>query len=401
MVYPEVMDGFCNTMIDMYKNGGLIPRGPSGGNYTYVMIGDPASSFFATAYNKGIRNYDIKTAYEGLHRNAFPGGIRDHAGYEHGSKASGGGMTYYTDRGYVPEGIEGKGAHRDGASMTLEYAYQDWCLSQLAKTLGKTEDAEFFLNRSKNYKNLWNSETGFMHPREIDGSWIKDFEPVANAFNTLGFCEANSSVYTNYVPHDVGGLIELFGGEEKYIRQLNSAFEKGENHGFVSPGGKQHAFGWVDYSNQPGTGMAHLFNHAGAPWLSQYWVRKVKSALGDITPYGGYNGDEDQGQMGALGVLLAIGLFEEDGGAASNPTYEITSPIFDRVSIELNPDYYPGKSFVIETKNNSAQNLYIQSAKLNNKPLDSFWFLHSDFIKGGKLELEMGAEPDKSWGIIK
>ena len=126
MVYPKVMDEFCSTMVDMYHNGGLIPRGPSGGNYTYVMIGDPATSFFAAAYNKGIRNYDVKAAYEGLYKNAFQGGIRDHAGYEHRSDAYSGGMKYYEERGYVPDGrIDVQGMHTTGASMTLEYAYQD------------------------------------------------------------------------------------------------------------------------------------------------------------------------------------------------------------------------------------------------------------------------------------
>jgi predicted alpha-1,2-mannosidase len=218
MVYPEVMDGFCNTMLDMYQNGGLIPRGPSGGNYTFVMIGDPSVSFFATAYNKGIRNYDIEKAYEGLRKNAFVGGSRDHAGYEHNFPAYGGGMKYYVDQGWVPEGIKAKGGHRDGASMTLEYAYQDWCLSQLSKALNKEEDYKLFSKRSLNYKNLWNPETNMMHPREMDGSWIKDFQPVVDDFNARGFCESNSAIYTHYVPQDIGGLIELFGGNKVYNR---------------------------------------------------------------------------------------------------------------------------------------------------------------------------------------
>ncbi|HWC60681.1 MAG TPA: GH92 family glycosyl hydrolase, partial [Verrucomicrobiae bacterium] len=160
--YPDVMDAFCNTMVDMYRDGGLIPRGPSGGNYTYVMIGDSAVPFFAAAYNKGIRHYDIERAYEGLRKNALPGGIRDHAGYEHGTNASGGGMKEYVERGYVPEDIGGKGMHKDGASMTLEYAYEDWCLAQLATALGKKADAEWLLRRSNNYTNLWDSSVNFM-----------------------------------------------------------------------------------------------------------------------------------------------------------------------------------------------------------------------------------------------
>ena len=225
MVYPEIMDGFCNSMVDMYKDGGLIPRGPSGGNFTYVMIGDPAAPFFACAYNKGIRNYDVALAYEGLLKNAYPGGIRDRAGYEHNDNPSGGGMTYYIERGYVPEGIKGKGAHKDGASMTLEYAYQDWCIAQMAKGMNQEVDYANFIKRSQNYRNLWNPETRFIHPRNIDGSWIENFNPIAEKFNTKGFCESNSAIYTNYVPHDLDGLISLFGGKENYTAFLISSFE--------------------------------------------------------------------------------------------------------------------------------------------------------------------------------
>ena len=401
MAYPQLMDGFCNTMVDMYKNGGLIPRGPSGGNYTFVMIGDPSACFFATAYNKGIRNYDTELAYEGLRKNAFPGGSRDHAGYEHAKDAHGGGMDYYMERGYVPEGIQAKGLHLDGAAMTLEYAYQDWCVAQMAKNMGKKDDYELFMERSQNYKNVWNPDAMYMQPREMDGSWMKDFEPVGSKEPyTRGFCESNSAIYTNFVPHDVDGLINLFGGKDAYVERLNSQFERAQKFGFIADKDVPES-GWVDYGNQPGTGMAHLFNKTGAPWLSQKWVREVKEALGDTTAYGGYNGDEDQGQMGALGVLMAIGLFEEDGGAVANPTYEITSPIFDKVTIHLDNNYYPGKTFVIETKNNSQENKYIQSAKLNGKAWNKYWFSHDDFANGGKLEIELGPEENKRWGTIE
>ena len=398
MAYPEVMDAFCNTMVDMYKNGGLIPRGPSGGNYTFVMIGDPSVPFFAAAYNKGIRNYDIEKAYEGLRKNAFVGGSRDHAGYEHNSPAFGGGMQYYVSQGWVPEGIKAKGGHLDGASMTLEYAYEDWCLAQMAKPLGKEDDYKLFSQRAKNYKHLWNPETKMIHPREMDGSWIADFQPVVKSFNARGFCESNSAIYTHFVPQDMKGLIDLFGGNQIYTDFLNKSFIEGEKLDFVGKE-KNHAANWIDYGNQPGTAMAHLFNYSGAPWLTQKWVRKVKEVYGDITPYDGYKGDEDQGQMGALGVLMAIGLFEVDGGASVNPYYEITSPVFDSVKIKLNNNYYPGKEFTISTENNSQENMYIQSAKLNGSGLNNCWFNHSDFIKGGKLELKLGPNPNKTWGI--
>jgi predicted alpha-1,2-mannosidase len=393
--YPEIMDGFCNTLVDMYRNGGLIPRGPSGGNYTFVMMGDPAAPFFAAAYNKGIRGYDAELAYEGLRKNALPGGIRDHAGYEHATNACGGGMKYYVERGYVPEDIEGGGMHKDGAAMTLEYAYEDWCVAQFAAALGKTNDADWLTRRSFNYTNLWAASVNSMRPRNRDGTWLKDFAPVGEkgSFNTKGFCEANSAIYTHTVTHDLPGLIGLFGGPEKYAAALNRQFEQSVADNFVVPHG-EHGSPWVDYDNQPGTAMAHLFNFAGRPDLSQKWVREVKQrAFGDITPMGGYNGDEDQGQMGALGVLMAIGLFDVTGGAATNATYQITAPLFDRVTVRLNRKYFPGKQFTIITCKNSPGNIYIQSATRDGRPLNQFWIPHIGFIAGGTLELELGSKP--------
>lgn len=397
LAYPEVADGFCNTMVDMYENGGLIPRGPSGGNYTYVMIGDTAAPLFAAAINKGIKNFDVQKAYEGLKKNALPGGIRDHAGYEHSPDACGGGMKYYVERGYVPEGIEGKGGHKDGASMTLEYAYEDWCLAQIALALGKNADAKWLLDRSKNYKNIWDPSVKWMRPRLKDGSWLPNFTP-AGPKAAKGFCEANSAIYTHFVPHDVPGLIALFGGQENYVKTLDEQFEKAMPDRFVVAHGK-HELPWVDYDNQPSTAMAHMFNLAGAPWLSQKWVREVKEqAFGDVTPQGGYNGDEDQGQMGALGVLMALGLFDVEGSAALKPGYQITSPLFDRAVIRLHRDYFPGGQFTIATRGGT-QNVYIQSAKLNGRPHSSFRLSHETVAAGGKLEIELGPNPNKKWGI--
>lgn len=400
MAYPQVMSGFCNTMVDMYRNGGLIPRGPSGGNYTYVMIGDPAVSFFAAAYNKGIRDYDVKAAYEGLRKNAFQGGIRDHAGYEHNPGAHSGGMKYYEERGYVPDGRpDVEGMHTTGASMTLEYAYQDWCLAQMAKALGHEGDYGLFMKRSRNYRNLWNPDTGYMQPRGVNGNWLPGFDPL-ELTEKGGFCESNSAIYSHYVPHDMKGLIELYGGCRKYTERLNSSFEKSEPYGFFrSPETRQG--NWTDYGNQPGTGMAHLFSYAGAPWLTQKWVRKVKAAYSDVSPYGGYRDDEDQGQMGALGVLMAMGLFEVDGGCAVRPTYDITSPLFDEVVIHLDDRYYKGKTFRILTRNNSAENMYIQKAFLNGKPWNCFQFYHETFAQGGELVLELGSAPNRRWGTGK
>jgi len=395
--YPEVMDGFCNTMVDMYRDGGLIPRGPSGGNYTFVMIGDPAAPLFAASYNKGIRGYDAEKAYEGLRKNALPGGIRDHAGYEFGTNASAGGMKYYVEHGYVPEDIPGKGMHKDGAAMTLEYAYEDWCLSQMAQGMGQTNDAAWLAQRSLNYKNLWDASVKWMRPRNLDGSWLNPFAPVGKPgeFSAKGFCEASAAIYTHFVPQDIEGLIALFGGKDKYVAALNRQFELAAPTHFVAPHG-QHAAAWVDYDNEPSTAMAHLFNFAGAPSLTQKWVREVQQrTYGDITPFGGYCGDEDQGQLASVSALMAIGLFDVRGGAEINPDYQISSPLFDKVMIRLNGQYFPGKSFVITTKNNSATNCYIQSVKLNGQLWNQFWFPHTNLISGGTLEIKLGPQPSK------
>jgi putative alpha-1,2-mannosidase len=142
-----------------------------------------------------------------------------------------------------------------------------------------------------------------------------------------------------------------------------------------------------------------FWDYAGIPWLTQYWVRRVKNEYADVTPHGGYKDDEDQGQMGALGVLMAIGLFEMNGGAAVRPVYEITTPLFDKVTIHLNNDYYPGKTFIIQTKNDPEKNMYIQKARLNGKSWNECWFWHDEFAEGGILELELGAKPNKKWGV--
>lgn len=403
MAWPELMDDFADTMLNIYKNGGMIPRGPSGGNYTFVMIGDPATSFFSAAHHKGIRNWDKDLALDGLMRNAFPGGIRDHAGYEAQTYSNGGGMSYYVNRGYIPLKIpKSKGGHRQGAAQTLEYSYQDWCLSQFAQSLDRHEEAALLDQRSDNYKNLWDPKTQWIRPRNMDGSWHEPFTPINDeGFTATGFVESASAIYTFYIPHDLTGLAELFGSTDAMADRLESNFKKAESVRFIADHGN-HASSWVDYENQPSTGLAHVFSHIGKPWLSQHWVREVHSkTFSDVTPDGGYNGDEDQGQMGALSALMALGLFDMSGGAAQNPAFDLTAPIFDKITIKLNPNYHKGGEFVITTKNQSPENVYIQSAALNGKKWSSFQIPHATFIKGGTLELELGPKPNKSWGLEK
>ena len=396
IAYPKRMSEFVSTLVDYYDNGGLIARGPSGGNYTYVMVGDQATPLIAAAYNKGIRDFDIESAYKGCLKNSEPGGIRDHAGYEVEPNKY---MTYYVEDGFVPDDIKGKGGHVEGCAMTLYFAYQDWCMAQFAKSLGKDDVYDKYFKRSFSYRNVFDKNVGWMRPRMSDGSWMKDFAPIGNGFNMKGFVESNSAIFTYYVPQNMPDLIDMLGGNEAFVKRLSEQFEKASHSNFITPHGS-HAENWVDYENQPSLHMAHLFSHAGAPWLTQYWVRRIKKdVFGDITPYGGYNGDEDQGQMGALGVLMAIGLFDIQGGASVDPCYEITSPIFDRVEISLDKRYYDGDKIVIDVKNNSEENVYIQNVLWNGKPHNSFRIPHKELIKGGTLTIELGNKPNKKWGI--
>jgi predicted alpha-1,2-mannosidase len=389
LAWPEITHNFCNTFLDYYRNGGLIPRGPSGGNYTFVMTSATSTPLFVSAYQKGIRSFDIDTAYEGLRKNHFPGGLMGKAGYEHHT-AIGGGADYYVERGYVPMGIKATAFHCDGPAQTLENAFQDWCLAQLAGALGKEEDARLFTQRAHNYQNLYNPETQFMHPKTMDGAWLANFDPNKGD----GWNEGNGWHYLWWAPHDPAGLANLMGGRDLFIRRLNEQFEIAAQKDFIAPHGKHHE-NVIEYGNQPCTHFAHLFNYVGAPWLTQKWVRRVmQQAKSDITPFAGYGGDEDQGMMGSLNALMAIGLFAMRGGCEADPVYEISSPLFDRIAIHLSAE----STFVIETRNNSAENMFIQSAVLNGKPHTRAWFRHSDIAYGGHLVLTLGPEPNTDWG---
>jgi len=398
LAYPKRMSEFVSTLVDYYPTGGLIARGPSGGNYTFVMVGDQAIPLITAAYNKGIRDFDVKMAFEGCLKNSEPGGIRDYAGYESEANKY---MQHYVAKGFVPENTFGKGLHQEGCAMTLYFSYEDWCMGQFAKGLGKDSIFNKYDNRSFNYRYMYDATVGWMRPRNSDGTWLTPFAPVGrlNEFNMPGFVESNSAIFTYYVPQNIPDLIHLIGGNKAFVEKLSKQFAMAAPNNFISPHGK-HAQNWVDYENQPSLHLAHLFSHAQAPWSTQYWVRKIKKEVfGDITPYGGYNGDEDQGQMGALGVLMAIGLFDVQGGASVNPTYEITSPIFDRITIKLDSRYYPGAKLEIVAKNNSPENVYIQGVTFNGKPHNSFKIAHSDLVKGGVLEITLGPKPQMLWGI--
>ncbi len=403
LVYPEVTEEFINCMLQMYADGGLIPRGPSAGNYTYVMTGAATTPFIVSAYLKGIRGYDIAKAYEGLRKDHFAGGMMSKAGYEHNT-FKGGGIEEYIDKGYVPYPLSKikYGFHMDGSAQTLEYAYQDYVLAQMAKVLGKQDDYQLFMKRGLNYQNVFNKEAGWMWTKDHQGNWN---QPVDILQYERGFEEGNAAQYTWFVPHDVQGLINLMGGNEPFTTKLNDAFTNAQSHGFVSgksenPVDKElQRRVFINYGNQPCMQTPWLFNYAGKPWLTQYWTRQlIDSVYSGISPQKGYSGDEDQGLMGSLAVLLKTGLFSTNGGTSAKPFYEISSPIFTTITIHLNQKYYSGKQFVIKTRNNRPKNIFIQSARINGGPLNQPWLWHDTLVKGGELFLEMGDRPNKNWG---
>ena len=290
-------------------------------------------------------------------------------------------IRFYTDNGYWP----------GNAGITLEAAFQDYALSQMAKAMGKNRDYRFFSKRASGWKTLFNPEQNLVFPKDRNGNFMHD-DPLSGE----GWVEANAWQATWSVSHQIDKLASLMGGEDILCDKLNHAFEMAEDDDFVFA----YNDGYVSYANQPGCSNAHVFNHAGKPWLTQYWVRKVgKQAYGGTTPDLGYGGhDEDQGQMGGVSALMAIGLFSLDGNVSQNPVYDITSPVFDEVTIKLDPEYYSGKEFKIITRNNSPDHMYIRKALLNGKEYRKFWFSHDVFQKGGSLELYLGTEPDMQWG---
>jgi len=385
IAYPEVLESFVNSALVYHRDSGHLPRGPVIGRESWIMTSSPVTELIVGAYMLGIRGYDVDSVYSALKRAHMPGGTMD---------MGGGFVQEYIDLGFVPETDPPQGW--GGAGRVMEYVTQDWALAQLAKKLSKHEDAAYFLKRSTNWYNMFDPTIGFIRPKNPDGSWTEPFDPVLNA-NFGGFVEANTWQTTWMAVHDVKGLINLLGGVDPYCDKLNFAFEKARADNFVGGYGGNY----VNYSNQPGLAMAHLFNYAGKPWLSQYWVREVyNQTFSDISPYGGYGGnDEDQGQMAALSALMGIGLFDIKGGCDPEPIYQITTPLFDTVTIHLNPQYYPGKTFTITTSNNAPDHRYIQSARLNGRPWQQCWFRQADLKRGGTLTLALGPEPNTAWGV--
>lgn len=379
LIMPEFSSNWIHTYLSMYEHGGWLPRGNPGIEYFAVMPGEPEIPLMVAAYQHGIRDYDVDKMFEALihQQTALP------EAYPGGGQVGNESYPVYLERGYVPL----KSGYQGYVSNTLEYAYQDWCVGQLAKALREDSVHQVFMQRSEKWRNVFDPETGFVRPRNPDGSWYDDFSP----YNAPGFCESNSWQYSWYVPQNLPGLIELL-GKGRFIRRLNSAMEASEKVYFNALADNFMKYP-INHGNESNMQSSYLFNYAGAPWLTQKWTRAIQEKYYGMGPRDAYPGDEDQGQMSAWYVMSSIGLFQMDGGASVNPHYELGSPRFEKVTIHLSDTYYEGNTFVIEARNASRENKYIHGATLDGKALQSWRFPQKQLIKGGKLILEMKAHP--------
>ena len=378
LVNPSIMNSWVNSMLEIYKRGGWLPKGPTVGAYTGIMTGSPAVEAIVAAYEQDIRGYDVGLAYEAISKIMKEQGRVHKSGGWVGNRW----LKPYMDYGYVPNEI-------GPASNTMELAFQDWCVAQMAKSLGKEQDYEYFLKRSQNYKNQLDTTTLYARPKSTSGIWVTPFNPYSGE----GFIEGNGWQYTYYAPHDVQGIINFL-GKDKFSDRLENGFISSESSKF-NASGDQYAKFPINHGNEPNMEAAFLFNYCGEPWLTQKWERKILDIYYGDTPMDGWPGDEDEGQMGAWFVMSSLGLFQMQGGCGIHPIFDIGSPLFKKTIVKLEN----GKLLNIIGNGNSKKNVYIQSAKLNGKVLNRPWIYFSEVRNGGTLEYVMGETPNKSWGI--
>ncbi len=359
IINPSLVNDLVNSLVTLADESGkhYLERWELLNAYSGCMIGNPGVSVLAEAYAKGIRNFDVEKAYQ-YARNSVEK-------FGNGSK------------GFSPGGL--------CISNTLEYAYADWCIYRLAHYLGKEEDSKIYLKRSFAYKNIFDSQKGWFRPKNEEGKWA-DWPSEGRLKQWYGTIECNPYQQGWFVPHDVGGMVNLMGGRAKAVRDLENLFRK-----------TPRDFRWNDYynhANEPVHHVPFLFNRLGAPWLTQKWTRTiVDNAYHNSVE--GIVGNEDVGQMSAWYVLAASGLHPV---CPADTRYEITSPSFKSVVLNLDKVYSQGSSFTIKAINNSRKNIYIQKATLNGKPYNRCFIDYSEIKKGGELVLYMGVKPNKEWG---
>lgn len=373
LLAPKQTSDIVNSMLAYYDTKKILPVWTLYANETNTMTGYHSIPVIVDAYQKGIKGFDAEKAYQAMKATM----MQDERG-----------LNFYKKYGYIPYNLLD-----ESVTITLEYAYDDWCVAQMAKALGKTEDYQFFLNRSKAYQYLFDSKTGFMRGKSEDGkSWNEPFDPKhSNHREHTDYTEGNAWQHSWFVPHNVDDFITLHGSNEVFTKRLEQLFtESSEITGSNVSADISGLIGQYAHGNEPSHHIAYMFNHANQPWRTQYWVRHILDTQYNTTP-NGLSGNEDCGQMSAWYVFSSMGLYPMNPASGE---YEIGSPIFEKAKINLEG----GKSFVIEAENVSNKNFYIQSATLNGVPFNTTVITHKQILQGGILHFVMGAEPNKNWG---
>lgn len=394
LAYPEYYSDWIKSQLLVYQDTGWLGDGIACSKYVSGVGTNFTSLAIAAAYNCGIRDFDVKQGYEAALKNE----VEWRGRLEGAGKMD---VRQFVERGYSPyekrfdmvTREEGSGF---GASHTMEYSFSSFAVSQFAKHLGKEDDYKLLSNLSNGWKNLYDPETRLIRPKDTKGNFLEDFNPLAP---WKGFQEGNAVQYTFYVPHQINELVDLV-GQETFNNRLDSIFLLSQKN--IFGGGKEvDAFAGLktvyNHGNQPNLHISWLFNFSGKPYLSQKWVRAILDefyGLEGIHGYG-YGQDEDQGQLGAWYVMSALGLFDVKGLTEIDPKFQIGAPLFDKVTVRLNKDYYPGEKFVIEAKKQAVGDCYLQDISLNNRPQDTVQLPFSEVVKGGKLVLGLGASPNE------
>jgi len=373
---PDKVADFINSMLVYYQTNKKLPVWTLYGNETNTMTGYHSIPVIVEAYLKGIQGFDIETAYEAMKTTM----MQDDRGLE-----------FYKKFGYVPYNLLD-----ESVTITLEYAYNDWCVAQIAKALGKDDDYNYFLSRSKAYEHLFDTETGFMRGKSDSGdSWHEPFDPKFSSHRVhADYTEGNAWQHSWFVLHDTDNLIKMHGGEEKFTDKLEQLFtESSEITGENVSADISGLIGQYAHGNEPSHHIAYMYNYANKPWKTQYWVREILKTQYNTTPEG-LSGNEDCGQMSAWYVFSSIGLYPFNPASG---VYQIGSPIFEKTTIKISENSY----FTIIAKNASDENIYIQSALLNEKEFNRTTLAHGELMNGGTLEFIMGPNPNKNWGITK
>ncbi|MEM1121177.1 MAG: GH92 family glycosyl hydrolase [Bacteroidota bacterium] len=361
LVYPDLQSDMLASMVGMFEESGWMPRWELMGLETHVMVGDPAAIVFADSYLRGIRDFDVEKAYEGARKNA----IVKHGNFIRKDN------YLYDSLGYIPQSFDD--LYYGAVSASLEYNIADWNLGQLAKALGKEADYTYFNKRSKTYVNYFDAQTQMLRPRVAGGAFYDKFDPELgkNFEANVGFVEGNAWQYRFYVPHDTKGLIQLLGGEQNFLRALQACFD-GDHY---------------DAANEPDITYPYLFNFVkGEEWRTQKTVQSLVKKHYKNTP-NGIPGNDDTGTLSCWLLYSMLGFYPHCPG---DMNYALSTPMLEKVEIDLHPDYYAGKTLLIETKNaKEGQSLYMDIIKWKGKRHRSYFINHTDLIEGGVLQFRL------------